>query len=86
MEVQYVPNMDSQNQLKDLLRHAPLHHEESTRSYAPHLPQRGHGMSKAQIGMAITALLLLFGIVGSIEMEDAKKIEAMRPQVMEVGK
>lgn len=43
-------------------------------------------MSKAQIGMAITALLLLFGIVGSIEMEDAKKIEVMRPQVMEVGK
>lgn len=43
-------------------------------------------MSKAQIAMSLAVLLLIFGIVGSMDMEDAQKIEAMRQQLMEFGR
>lgn len=40
-------------------------------------------MSKLQISIALASILLLFGLVGGLDMEDARKIEAMRLQLME---
>lgn len=40
-------------------------------------------MSNSQICIALAALLLLFGIVGGMEMQDAQKTEALRPQLTE---
>lgn len=43
-------------------------------------------MSKAHALIVLAVLLLIFGIVGSMDMEDAQKIEAMRQQLMEFGR
>lgn len=43
-------------------------------------------MSKAHALIALAALIILLGVVGSMEMEDAKMIEAMRQKFTEIAK